>query len=137
MFERLKLRAIEKKEQSWLFKKQLLERQEKIKDEKKSFKKSKKLSTSKLLIAFLFLNCTIIEIFTGWAIAKMLQISLINNSMIDFTPLVTLIGAVIGEVVGYAIYSLKATKENTQGGVVYDAAMKEFDNIINSNDAVG
>ena len=51
----------------------------------------------------------------------------------DFTPLVTLIGAVISEVIGYAVYSLKAMKENTSGGIVYDSALNNNDN----NNAVG
>lgn len=120
-------KKILKQEQEWEKEKTLLERKEKIKKEKKKFK-SNKITTSKLLILFLFLNCSLIEIFTGWAIAKMLYISLLTGNAIDFTPLVTLIGAVVGEVLGYAIYSLKATKENTSGGVVYDMAIKDFDN---------
>ena len=51
----------------------------------------------------------------------------------DFTPLVTLIGAVISEVIGYAIYSLKAMKENTSGGIVYDSDIGNNDN----NNSVG
>lgn len=87
----------------------------------------KKISTSKLLIALLFINCTAIEIFTGWAMVKMLAIALVTSISIDFTPLVALIGAVVGEVIGYAIYSLKAMKENTIGGLVYEKALKEFE----------
>lgn len=87
----------------------------------------KKISTSKLLIALLFINCTVIEIFTGWAMVKMLAIALVTGISIDFTPLVALIGAVVGEVIGYAIYSLKAMKENTIGGLVYEKALKEFE----------
>jgi hypothetical protein len=45
----------------------------------------------------------------------------------DLTPLVTLIGAVVSEVIGFAIYSIKAAKENTKGGLVYDKAMKELE----------
>lgn len=88
----------------------------------------KKISTSKLLIAFLFVNCTAVEIFTGWAMVKMLSIALITGLSIDFTPLVALIGAVVGEVFGYAVYSLKAMKENTVGGLVHDTVLKELEN---------
>ena len=88
----------------------------------------KKLSTSKLLILFLFINCTLIEVFTGWAMIKMLAIALATGLTIDFTPLVALIGAVVGEVFGYAVYSLKAMKENTVGGLVYDSALRELEN---------
>lgn len=54
-------------------------------------------------------------------------------TMPDFTPLVTLIGAVVSEVIGFAIYALKAMKENSKGGIVYDTAMRiddEEDEII-------
>ena len=94
----------------------------------------KKLSTSKLLILFLFINCTAIEIFTGWAMVKMLAIALTTGLAIDFTPLVALIGAVVGEVFGYAVYSLKAMKENTVGGLVYDAGLKELEGNIKGPD---
>ena len=57
---------------------------------------------------------------------KMLSLAFVAGTMIDFTPLVALIGAVVGEVFGYAIYSLKSTKENTVGGIVYDS-------VINNN----
>lgn len=94
----------------------------------------KKLSTSKLLILFLFINCTVIEIFTGWAMIKMLAIALATGLAIDFTPLVALIGAVVGEVFGYAVYSLKAMKENTQNGLVYDLTMLEKQNELNKEE---
>ena len=87
----------------------------------------KKLTTSKWLILFLFINCTVIELFTGWSVIKMLAIAKENGVPIDFTPLVTLIGAVVGEVLGYAVYSLKSAKENTVGGIVYETAMKNIE----------
>ena len=45
----------------------------------------------------------------------------------DFTPLVALIGAVVSEVVGYAVYALKSAKENTVGGITYESAMRQID----------
>lgn len=36
-----------------------------------------------------------------------------------------LIGAVVTEVIGYAIYTIKATKENTKGGITYETAMRQ------------
>ena len=59
---------------------------------------------------------------------KMLSLAFVAGTMIDFTPLVALIGAVVGEVFGYAIYSLKSTKENTVGGIVYDSVINNSDN---------
>lgn len=86
-----------------------------------------KMSTSKILIIFLFMNCTFIELFTCWSIIAMLSIAP-NIGSIDFSPLVTLIGTVVGEVISYGIYSAKAAKENTVGGVVFETALASKEN---------
>lgn len=125
--------SILQEEKEWQEDKIFLEKQKKIFEEKKNFFKQKKISTSKLLILFLFLNCTAIEIFTGWVTIQ--SIALVSTTMMmpDFSPLVTLIGAVVSEVIGFAIYSIKATKENTKGGIIYDTAMKEYEMEENAN----
>ena len=122
-------------EKKWAAEKQYLERKYKLKMDKRAMRKRMmgKIPTSKLLILFLFINCTLIEIFTGWTTIQSFKLA--HELMItpDFTPLVTLIGAVVSEVIGYAIYSLKAMKENTSGGIVYDSAIGNNDN----NNSVG
>lgn len=121
-------KKVEQEENQWEQEKPLLERLAAVDKEKADFKKEKnKISTSKLLIIFLFLNCTIIELFTGWATVRMLSVAMASGSMIDFTPLVALIGAVVGEVFSYAIYAMKSAKENSSGGIIYDLAMSQFD----------
>lgn len=129
--ETLSQKQIEKEERKWANEKPLLERQRKIQEEKREYYKPKflKPSTSKMLIGFLFINCTVIEIFTGWATIQMLSVAMATGLSIDFSPLVALVGAVVSEVFGYAIYSLKATKENSIGGITYDLAMKEAETI--------
>lgn len=121
-----------KEEQDWAKNKQLLKRKIKIEKDKaklrNSLKDKSKLTTTKLLILFLFINCTIIEIFTGWATIQSLQLALQTGLAPDFTPLVTLIGAVVGEVIGFAVYAAKSTKENTSGGIIYDTAMQNNEN---------
>ena len=109
--------------------KEVLERKYKLKQEKREFKKQflPKISTSKLLISFLFINCTIIELFTGFVTLKSLDLTTLTMANPDFTPLVALIGAVVSEVVGYAVYALKSAKENTAGGITYEAAMRQID----------
>lgn len=119
--------ALEEEEKQWAQEKKLLDRLIVLKSEQNQYKeKKKKMSTSKLLILFLFINCSLIEIFTGWATIKMLNIAF-STGLIDFTPLVALIGAVVGEVLGYAIYSLKAAKENTINGITYLNAQYEIE----------
>ena len=44
---------------------------------------------------------------------------------VDFSALQSLITAVVAEVIGFAIYSLKSLKENTIGGIVYQTAILE------------
>ena len=87
--------------------------------------KKKKISTTKLLMLFLFLNCTAIEIFTGWVTIQNLILAQSIGIPLDFTPLVTLVGAVVAEVMSLAVYAIKSTKENTAGGIVYDTVFQE------------
>jgi len=51
----------------------------------------KKLTTSKFLTLFLFISCSIIEIFTMYAIIKGMNM----GYGIDFTPLTMLISAMV------------------------------------------
>ena len=122
-------RDITIKEHRWQREKEVLERKYKLKQKKREFKKQflPKISTSKLLILFLFINCTIIELFTGFVTLKSLDLTTLTMANPDFTPLVALIGAVVSEVVGYAVYALKSAKENTAGGITYEAAMRQID----------
>lgn len=122
-------RDITIKEHRWQREKEVLERKYKLKQEKREFQKQflPKISTSKLLIFFLFINCTIIELFTGFVTLKSLDLTTLTMANPDFTPLVALIGAVVSEVVGYAVYALKSAKENTAGGITYETAMRQID----------
>lgn len=122
-------------EKRWAKEKPLKEREYQLKKDKREFKASHqfKLSTSKMLILFLFINCTLIELFTGWVTVKSFDLSTMTMLSPDFTPLVTLIGAVVGEVIGFAIYALKSARENTTGGIVYETAMTNI-KISDSNE---
>ena len=44
----------------------------------------------------------------------------------DFTPLVTLVGAIVSEVIGYAVYAIKAAKENCANGITYMKVQHEL-----------
>ena len=115
-------------EKQWEKEKSLQERKYKIKKEKRELKSlyGFKLPTSKLLILFLFINCTLIELFTGWVTIKSIDLATLTMVGPDFTPLVTLIGAVVSEVIGFAIYSIKSAKENTEGGIIYETTMAKL-----------
>lgn len=104
-----------------------MKRKYRIEEDKRQLKnKYKQLTTTKLLIIFLFISCTIIEIFTGWVTIKSLALTAITGIPADFSPLVGLIGAVVGEVFGFGIYALKSLKENCEGGVTYLKVKQEI-----------
>lgn len=119
-----------KKKKKWQQEKLIIQQEADLEKEQLAFKeqnkveKKKKISTSKKIILFLFINCSVIEIFTG--IITIMDLHLVSQTgMVDFTPIVTLIGAVVGEIIGFAIYAAKAAKENTVGGIVYQKMLNE------------
>ena len=85
----------------------------------------KKMSTTKKFMLFLFINCTLIELFTGWVTVQNLILAREMGIMLDFTPLVTLIGAIVGEVFSFAVYAAKSAKENTKGGIIYEKVINQ------------
>lgn len=87
-------------------------------------KYKKKLQTSKLFLFLIFINCTCVEAFSMWITYK----SIVLTSMVDFSALTALIGAIVGESLSYLIYNHKAAKENTKGGITYDIAMRDVGN---------
>ena len=126
---------LNKQLQAWQFEKQLIIQQQDLKEQKKQIKnrykeQHKKLSTSKFLMLFLFISCSAIQIFT-----IILTFKSISLGAVDFSALQSLITAVVAEVIGFAIYSLKSLKENTEGGIVYQTAILEAQkNQIQEND---
>lgn len=126
-----KERYVLSQEKIWNKEKEILEKEYKIKAERKSLKerfkeKKDKIANSKLLVWFLFINCTVIEIFTIWVIIKELSLAADGILMPDLSPLMALITTVVAEVIGFGIYALKSTKENTEGGIVFETAMREL-----------
>ena len=118
---------LEDEEKRWTQEKNLIQRKNKINEEKKKLKNNKAaISTTKLIVIFLFINCTIIEIFTGWVTIKSLEMAAITGQSADLTPLVALVGAVVNEIIGFAVYAAKSAKENSRGGITYDMAMRNF-----------
>lgn len=90
-------------------------------------RKIKLPSWSKLLLVFLFINFTLLEGFVGYITIKTLTTALAMGLLPDFSPLITLISLVVGETISYGIYAAKSKAENTQGGITYDMAMKNFE----------
>lgn len=127
----LKKFLLDKKIKRWQIEKPLLEQKQLIAEEKeKIISKNKKRKTAfgKLLMVFLFVNFTILELFTGWVTIKSFSLAYAIEQMPDFSPLITLLGAVIGETLSYGIYCHKAKAENTEGGIVFEATMHNLKN---------
>lgn len=127
-----KERYVLSQEKIWNKEKELLEKKYKIKAERRSLKekfkdKKDKIANSKLLVWFLFINCTIIELFTIWVICRELGLAAGGILTPDLSPLMALITTVVAEVIGFGIYALKSTKENTEGGIVFETTMREFE----------
>lgn len=112
----------ERLRRQWETEKEYLELKEEIKAHKnKLCKNRKELTTSKILMWFLFISCSAIEVISLWA-----TVFLVLEGMPDFGPITALISALVAEVVGLAAYLIKSRKENTAGGINY---LKEEGNL--------
>lgn len=110
------LLALEKKKEL----KELQSEVRKKKEEISSVGKVKKITTSKLILLVVISIVLEIVLFAQYEM----------NKLGDLTPMYSLIGVVgvLAPVIKH--YYLKATQENTKGGVVYDNMMN--DNLVNS-----
>ena len=115
---------LQAKERKWRKKKKYLEKKRNLqKDKISTYGFQLHLpSTSKLFTFFLFLNCTFVEIFTCYVTILNIETAKELATTPDLSPLMTLIGTVVGETIGFAIYAIKAAMQNCQGGVVYAMA---------------
>lgn len=103
-----KLKQIEKAGEKKLLK-------DKLKAKREEYWPRKKWpSTAKMAMGYIFLSCTVVQIYS---MAAMWHFG-------DLSALYSLIGATVGEVGAYCAYAAKSAKENTQGGIVHDMAIK-------------
>ena len=114
---------ITEKQKHWEKEKPLIIIEQDLKKDKKETKNRYKiqkqhLTTTKFLMFFLFTSCSIIQIFT-----LIVTIMSMIAGVYDFTALQMLITAVVGEVIAFAVYSIKSLKQNTKGGIIYETAM--------------
>lgn len=127
-------KEINEKVENWEIERENIKKCNNIRDEYNQLTKSKtdKLSMSKKALIFLFINCTLVEIFTGWVTVKSFALAFAMGIMPDFSPLLAIIGAVVGEVVGLMTYYAKSTKENTVGGIVYENSLMAYKETSNN-----
>lgn len=114
----------------WEQLKQAIKIENQIAEEKDALNNRKeeqeKVSWSKKFLIFLFVNFSIIEIFTGFVTFSSFVLAYKTGISPDLTPLITLIGAVIGETLSYGIYAAKSKAENTEGGIVFEQHMEQL-----------
>lgn len=142
LFEKIKVKGLRSYQRNtyvnkklWEAKKPYIQINNDIKQQEKDMKEAAlRVSWSKLLLIFLFINFTILEFFIGWVTIKCLTLAIALGTAPDFTPLVTLVGAVMGQTISYGIYAAKSKAENTKNGLVYDLAMLEKQDELNSNE---
>lgn len=75
---------------------------------KKQIRRFQKPTTTKIIVAFIFLNCTAIEVYSMaamWLFA-------------DFEALYALITAVVSEAMAFAVYAAKAYNETKQEEII-------------------
>ena len=103
-----KLRHIDEKGQRKLMKDELKQRKAEY------WPKRKWPSTAKMAMAYIFVSCTVVQIYSMVAMWH----------FGDLSALYSLIGATVGEVGAFCAYAAKSAKENSQGGIVHDMAIK-------------
>ena len=85
---------------------------------RKKKRKKKKVTSTKIFMYFIFINCTIIEVYS-MAVMYILQ---------DLSALSTLIGAVVGEAVSFAVYAAKSFCETKEEERIKFEREKYFSN---------
>lgn len=81
----------------------------------------KKLSFSKLMMTLGYIDIGIIQIFCMFTIIYLRDAS-------SLYALIGLVATILGEIGIYNSYNKKSTAENTQGGIIFETAMKEQEN---------
>lgn len=106
-----KLKEIQKENES-------IRRMNKLQEERSRLKKpKKKMTTSKLALLIMFVVIFQIVLFTEWLMYRTQ----------DLSALYVLIGIPATMIVPLWKYYSKSEAENTRGGIVYDAAMKQME----------
>jgi hypothetical protein len=112
-----KLEKIQKNNES-------LKRIQLLKDERNKYRTSiiKKVSTTKLVMLYLFLLLNVILIFAMVAMWHFADLSYLGVLVTD----------IAAQIITFFIYAVKSTKENTVGGITYDLAMMDADSVDES-----
>lgn len=113
-----KLKKIKKQNESFV-------RKQELKSLKMTKAKSNKISTTKLVMVYLFFVLNLVLIYS---LVAMWYFK-------DLTHLGLLITDIIGQVIVYLLYIIKSTKENSEGGIVYATAMRQQNEVNYEDDS--
>jgi hypothetical protein len=105
--------TITEKERRWKREKEILIREQALREDKAKYRR--RVPTSKLLAVFLIVNFMLVELYAMFAMIYLK----------DLSALYVLISSVVGEVMTYLIYVKKSNNDNSQGGIVYEMAMRD------------
>lgn len=83
----------------------------------------RKPAYSKLLVAFIFIDCLFIQGFIMHMMAK-------TGDMSHLSSLIGLIGTLFVQGMSLVSYNSKSAKENSVNGIIYEMAMKDTDNQV-------
>lgn len=89
--------------------------------------KQKNGSTTKKIVGFLIGNFVALQLVVIIFTALNFYLAATHGTEIDYSPLTVILTSVIGEVVAFLIYSVKAGMENRKNGITYETAMKELE----------
>ena len=79
-----------------------------IQMENPKMKNNKPMTTTKLIMYVILINCIVVEIYSMW----------IMYTLQDLSALYSLIGAVIGESISFAVYCAKSFKETKEEALI-------------------
>ena len=100
------------------------QRQEIEKVKHSNDKEKKPLSFSKMAVIFIFANCCVIELYS-------MVVMVVFH---DLSSLGSLVMAVVGQCASLLGYFIKASRENTESGIVYETTMLQLQHELGMTD---
>lgn len=95
--------------------------------ERQKYKPTKKIETSKIVVAVIFMVCIEIIVYSQWVMYR----------LADLTALITLLGIPACMTTAAVAYLNKSAKQNTKNGITYELAMLEKQHELEDEEAVG
>ena len=124
------LEELEKEKKRYTQQKELYEKEKEIHDIKASMRRWKPPTTTKVIMAFLFLNCSAVEIYS----------MVVMWQLMDLSALYSLITAVVTESISFAVYAAKRYNEKKQEELIKlerDKMMSETAESCEEEEAMG